>query len=119
VSSGVASLTADTLVLQASEMPAAGPAQYFQGSARVNGGAGAVLGDGKRCAGGSTIRLGTKPSSSGASQYPIGADPAIHLQGNVTATGVRFYQVIYRNAAAFCTSSTYNLTNGIEIIWVP
>jgi hypothetical protein len=119
VSSGIASLSADTLALQATEMPATSPALYFQGSVRVNGGAGAVLGDGLRCAGGSTIRLGTKPNSSGASQYPTGADPAIHVQGNVATSGVRFYQVIYRNNAAFCTSSTFNLTNGVEISWTP
>ncbi len=25
----------------------------------------------------------------------------------------------YRNAAAFCTPSTFNLTNGLSITWVP
>jgi hypothetical protein len=27
------------------------------------------------------------------------------------------YQVWYRNAASFCTPSTFNLSNGIEIAW--
>jgi hypothetical protein len=31
--------------------------------------------------------------------------------------GTRTYQVWYRNAAAFCTISTFNLTNGIELSW--
>jgi hypothetical protein len=118
VSNGVASLSADTLALQADGMPATSPALYFQGSARVNAGAGAMLGDGKRCAGGTVIRLGTKANSSGASQYPALTDPAIHVQGNVTTPGVRYYQVTYRNSAPFCTSSTFNLTNAVEILWV-
>jgi hypothetical protein len=30
---------------------------------------------------------------------------------------VRMYQVWYRNAAAFCTSSTFNLSNGYRVVW--
>ena len=39
--------------------------------------------------------------------------------GNVAAPGLRTYQVWYRNAAAFCTPSTFNLTNGWETTWMP
>jgi hypothetical protein len=35
------------------------------------------------------------------------------------AGGTREYQCWYRNAAAFCTASTFNLTNGLEILWQP
>ena len=31
----------------------------------------------------------------------------------------RTYQVWYRNAAAFCTAATFNLTNGLTAIWQP
>jgi len=31
--------------------------------------------------------------------------------------GIRYYQIWYRDAAAFCTSNTFNLTNGLEVIW--
>jgi hypothetical protein len=27
------------------------------------------------------------------------------------------YQLWYRNAAAFCTPSTFNLTNGLDVTW--
>jgi len=27
--------------------------------------------------------------------------------------------VWYRNAAAFCTNSTFNLTNGLNVVWQP
>jgi hypothetical protein len=29
------------------------------------------------------------------------------------------YQVWYRNASAFCTPATFNLTNGLRVTWVP
>jgi hypothetical protein len=37
----------------------------------------------------------------------------------VASPGLRTYQLWYRNAAVFCTTSTFNLTNGIEVSWVP
>jgi hypothetical protein len=43
----------------------------------------------------------------------------VSVKGLVTAPGVRDYQCWYRNAAAFCTPSTFNLTNGLEITWTP
>jgi hypothetical protein len=41
------------------------------------------------------------------------------VRGLVAAPGTRTYQVWYRNAAAFCTSSTFNLSNGLQIAWGP
>jgi hypothetical protein len=42
------------------------------------------------------------------------------VRGAVTTAGsVRNYQVWYRNAAAFCTPSTFNLTNGLSVTWQP
>jgi hypothetical protein len=92
-------------------------ALYFQGTVRNNGGLGAVFGDGLRCASGSVIRLGTKTNTAGASSFPSLIDLPISF--NVTGIGTRTYQVWYRNAAAFCTPSTFNLTNGLEAVWVP
>ena len=116
--SGNASITSDTVVLQGSGM-ANSNALYFQGTTRLNAGAGAVFGDGLRCAGGSIIRLGTKTNVAGASAYPGAADQRISVRGLIIAPGTRTYQSWYRNAAAFCTASTFNLTNGLEIPWAP
>ena len=115
---GSASITTDTVVLQGTGM-ANSNALYFQGTTRLNAGAGAVFGDGLRCAGGSIIRLGTKTNVAGASAYPGAADQRISVRGLITAPGTRTYQSWYRNAAAFCTASTFNLTNGLEIPWAP
>jgi hypothetical protein len=109
---GSASIANDTLVLHGSGMPNSS-CLYFQGTTQIS----AQFGDGLRCAGGSVIRLGTKTNVSGASQYPAAGDPSVSVRGAVTSPGVRNYQVWYRNAAAFCTPSTFNLSNGVSITW--
>jgi Tol biopolymer transport system component len=115
---GCASLSADTLVLGGSGMSDSA-ALYFQGTVQVGGGSGAAFGDGLRCVGGIVSRLGTKQNVAGSSQYPAAGDAPISQRGSVTSPGVRHYQCWYRNAAAFCTSATFNLTNAIAASWIP
>ncbi len=115
--SGNASISGDTLVLTGGGMPDSS-ALYFQGTAQQSGGAGSVFGDGLRCAAGSVIRLGTKVNILGTSQYPVGADQSISVRGAVTVPGsIRMYQIWYRNAASFCTASTFNLSSAWQIVW--
>ncbi|MBL8861061.1 MAG: hypothetical protein JNK02_03535 [Planctomycetes bacterium] len=116
--SGVASISADTLVLTGTGMPNSS-ALYFQGTSQAGGGLGVVFGDGLRCAGGSIIRLGTKNNVAGTSQYPAVGDTSISVRGLNVAGNVRTYQCWYRNAAAFCTPDTFNLTNGLQTTWAP
>jgi hypothetical protein len=115
---GVASVGQDSLTLNGTGMPNS-TALYFQGTTQTNGGAGAVFGDGLRCAGGSIVRLGTKLNAGGSSAYPSGADQPVHVRGSDNAGDVRTYQCWYRNAAAFCSPSTFNLTNGVQVVWAP
>jgi hypothetical protein len=115
---GQASLASDSVVLSGSGMPDSS-ALYFQGTLRQAGGAGAAFGDGLRCAGGTIVRLGTQINAGGTSQYPAAGDAPVSTKGLITGPGVRTYQVWYRNAAAFCTSSTFNLSNGVETTWTP
>lgn len=112
--SGNASLSADTATLWASRLPNSS-AIYLQGTEPESSGLGALLGDGLRCVGGSLIRLATKPGP--FSQYPALGDAQLSIKGQITAPGTRTYQAWYRNAASFCTPSTFNLTNGWEIVW--
>ncbi|MCY2959035.1 MAG: M36 family metallopeptidase [Planctomycetota bacterium] len=117
--SGHAILAADTFVLTGAGMPNSS-ALYFQGTTQAGGGSGVTFGDGLRCGTGSIIRLGTKNNMAGASSYPASGDPAISVRGLVPAAGAtRNYQVWYRNAASFCTASTFNLSNGVSVSWVP
>jgi len=115
---GMPSISSDSVVLQGSQMPNS-TCLYFQGTIQQTGGNGTAFGDGLRCAGGSIIRLGQTVNVAGNSTYPFGAAPAISVKGMVTAPGTRTYQGWYRNAAGFCTPSTFNLTNGLELQWTP
>jgi hypothetical protein len=91
---------------------------FFQGTTQQNGGSGNVFGDGLRCAGGSVLRLRAVQASGNTAQFPGPSDPFLHMAGQVTSGGtVRMYQVWYRNAASFCTPSTFNLTNGLQVTW--
>jgi hypothetical protein len=92
---------------------------FFQGTALVSGGAGALFGDGLRCAGGSVVRLKTTIASGNAAQYPQAGDPRVSTKGLVVAAGLRTYQAWYRNAAAFCGPQGFNLTNGWRTVWAP
>lgn len=117
--SGAPRVSADTFVLIGDQMPNAA-ALYFQGTLRSAGGAGTAFGDGLRCVTGSVTRLGAKTNASGASQYPAAGDVPISLAGGIGPVGgTRLYQAWYRNAAAFCTPSTFNLSNGVRASWVP
>jgi len=118
VATGSASLSADTVVLTGTTMPNSS-ALYFQGTNQAGSpaGNGTSFGDGKRCAGGTVIRLGTKTNVAGTSSYPVGGDLPVSVRGSVTTPGTRTYQCWFRNAATFCTASTFNLTNGWEIVW--
>jgi hypothetical protein len=116
--SGCAFISDDTVVLNGSQMPNSS-VLYFQGTTQVNAGAGAAFGDGKRCAGGSVVRLLTKTNVGGASVYPGVGEQAVSVKGQILSPGTRNYQAWFRNAAAFCTSSTFNLTNGVQIVWGP
>jgi hypothetical protein len=114
--SGTPSLAADTLTLLGSGMPNSS-ALYFQGVTQVGAGAGAVFGDGLRCAGGTIVRLKTVTNVASNSQYPEVGDPSVSVKGMVGAPGTRTYQSWYRNAATFCTTATFNLTNGVLVTW--
>jgi hypothetical protein len=116
---GVASASgsSDTFVLTASNIP--GPCLFFQGSSQL-GISGIPFGDGLLCVGGSVIRLGLALTGSTIATYPNGMTPTpIHVAGSIVAGSVRHYQSWYRDAAAFCTPATYNLTQGLTVTWVP
>ncbi len=108
----------DALVLTASGMPASAPSTIFlKGDVLIPGGV--VFGDGVRCVGGNLIRLGTKTNVGGAAQYPEAGNVAISVRGQtpVGSGAIGYYQTYYRNAAVFCTSSTFNVTNAVRVVW--
>jgi hypothetical protein len=114
--SGQPSLAVDDVVLTGTQMPNSS-ALFFQGTTQQSGGAGAIFGDGLRCASGSIVRLATRVNVNAGSHYPIAGEMQLSHKGNVSVPGVRTYQIWFRNAAAFCTPSTFNLSNGLSITW--
>jgi hypothetical protein len=120
--SGVPSVSNDTLVLEASGAPASAFGLYIQGSALVANGNGAPFGDGLRCVGGSVIRLAVRASSHGASSFGHGdgTGASVAVKGLVPAAGgLRHYQFWFRDAAPFCTTSLFNLSNALSVQWGP
>jgi len=119
-SSGAARTTNDTLTLSAGGISAFGAALFFQGELPLNDGQGAPFGDGLRCAGGEVRRLAVVAVNGGNAAFGASSGSSLATGGSIPPAGaVRTYQVWYRNAAAFCTPETFNLTNGLRITWVP
>ncbi len=114
---GVASLLSDSLLLRARHPSTT--VLYFQGTSAIGGGHGAVFGDGLLCTGGAIVRIARRTTTVGFSMYPGPGEPPISVAGGVTSPGERFYQAWYRNAASFCTPSSFNLTNGLRVRWTP
>lgn len=112
-SSGLASVSSDTLVLSGSTAPP-GPGLYFQGSAPISGGS--VFGNGLQCAGGVTPRLEIRiADGAGNSATTV----AIHTQGSTAPGDVRYYQLWYRDGAGFCVGAGFNLSNALSLTWTP
>ena len=93
-----------------------GPLLYFQGTAL---GAPFAFGDGIKCTSGQLIRLGIRFNVAQSSAFPGSGSPSLSVQGLVTAPGTRHYQARYRDSASFCTSETFNYTNGVALVWQP
>jgi hypothetical protein len=115
--SGMATIGADTVVLQASGMTNGAGTNFclfVQSNAQGMG----VFGDGRQCLAAPFVRLGTRTIASGSASFGFGiaGDPLVSVQGAVTP-GTFHYQVFYRNPAMFCTSDTFNTTNGLSIVW--
>lgn len=110
---GTSSLSSDTLKLVGTSMPNS-VTVYYQGTHAADG---APFGDGLLCVRGSIVRLGEKFNVAGTSQFPGSGDLPISVIGQVSGPGMRAYQAVYRNGAAFCTNKTFNSTNGLQVSW--
>lgn len=115
--SGTPDVSSDTVSLAVARVPAGVTCTLFQGTTQTS----LVFGDGVRCAGGTLIRIRTKPASAGGTAtWPTGAENDISVTGLLPATGgLRHYQVTYRNSAFFCVPATFNISNGVSVQWTP
>lgn len=114
--SGLAGVTADSLVLTVVSSVPGQSGLFLQGINAVGGGNGVLFGDGLRCAGGGLVRLQVRfANASGSASTTV----SIALAGGVAAGDVRRYQWWYRDPASSPCANGFNLSNGLEITWVP
>ena len=117
---GRASTGSDSLALNVSGLPQVSNLVFFQGTSAAGGGAGTPFGDGLLCAGGTIKRLAARPALNGYASLGAGnpGDPLLSVAGGVPAAGgVFYYQVWYRNNAAYCTSTMSNTSNAVSVTW--
>ncbi len=113
---GNASIGTDTLSLTASSIT--GPGLFFQASGLA--GSPIAFGDGMLCAASGILRMGVVFPAAGSATYPGGLTPSpIHIAGSTSVGDTRHYQCWYRDAVAFCSVSTFNLTQGLTLTWIP
>jgi hypothetical protein len=117
---GTPSVSTDEVFLVSYGTGATVPVLFFQGESLLGGGAGLPFGDGVRCVGTNIQRLGVKIAVGGYAEYGSGSDTPISVQGAVVIIGgTRYYQAWYRDSAAYCTAGTFNVSNAVEINWLP
>jgi len=126
-----ASVGNDLVTLTATAVRTNTTSLFLQGNALIA--AGAVFGDGVRCAGGQLLRLnspgGTLSDAGGTVQYPNAGFPlsitarAAALGQPINAGDTRWYGVYYRDPSlTFCPNppgNTWNITQTVELNWVP
>ena len=119
-STGIASVSADTLAFLGAGLPASTSGIVLQGMGANASGMGTPFGDGLLCVDGALRRLGLVVAQGGVITIPAPGEPSISARGLVPTSGAtRYYQLWYRNSAAFCTSATVNLSNGLIAVWAP
>lgn len=112
--SGRACIADDTLVLTSTLGLPFGPGLFFQGSAPIS--AGAAFGNGLVCATGTIRRLEIRVAdATGKASTTV----QIHVLGAISAGNLGCYQFWYRDDPLFCPNAGFNLTNALQVTWVP
>jgi hypothetical protein len=115
-SGGSPSVSADDLTFSGDNLLASQPALLFSGENSINGGNGIAFGDGLRCAGTNVVRLGVQiPDGAGAASW----GPGLGAMGGWIAGDIRRFQVWYRDPVGSPCGAGFNLTNGLEVAFVP
>ncbi len=116
LTAGSSSVAGDNLTLNGGNLRPGQPALAFSANNAVNGGFGTVFGDGLRCAGGGIRRLGVKtPNAQGSVVF----GPGLGAAGGWSAGDTRRMQLWYRDPVVGPCGSGFNLSNGVEVLFVP
>jgi hypothetical protein len=111
--SGSASVSANDLVLHATNDVTGQFGLFFQGVGAVNSGLGVLFGDGLRCANSTITRLQTINAPGG-----VGGSTSVSISaaGNVLPGQTRHYQFWYRTPQGPCGTG-FNTSNGVRVSW--
>ncbi len=110
---GQLNVSAPTETIQFTKVPPGSAALMFQGNGQFQFGEGLAFGDGRLCVGGILDRLGVGFGNA------AGNGAVTFVPTGVFVGSTRFYQAWYRDSAAFCTSSTFNLSSAFASVWMP
>ncbi len=111
---GTSSLSANNLVLAATNLPAGTFGLFFQGNRAVQ--PGGVFGNGLRCIGGTLQRLGVVPATAGGSAS-MAQDFNSAGWAGVNANDVRYVQFWFRDPLA--GGAGFDLTDALELSFCP
>lgn len=111
--SGIPSISNDTLVLTASQIPALSPGFFFGGPDATPMGTQNVLGSGLVCL---VNPLRIQKITMGGGSIPLPGAPTISSFMNLQAGQTTYFQFWYRNGHGTCVSSS-NATNGMIVTW--
>lgn len=116
VFTGSASTSADDLTANAYAIPDGQSALLFVGDSIVGGPSGLTFGDGLRCAGGHITRIGVQTSDF---NYAATWDLSLGASAPWSAGQSSYFQVWYRNTVGGPCGNGFNLTNAVEVEFVP
>jgi len=115
---GTTSIATDDMTMIAASMPPGTSTLFFAGPNQTQ----TAFGDGLRCVASPTYRIEIKIANGvGSATYGPGiATDLCTTYAQCMTSGQTFnFQIWYRNAASFCTPSTFNLTNGLSVTYTP
>ena len=115
---GTTSVATDDMTLVAAGLPPNVSTLLYSGPNQTQ----VAFGDGLRCIASPTYRIVVQSANAtGGCTYGPGilADLCTTYAQCLTAGTTFRYQVWYRNAANYCTASTFTLTNGVAVTYTP
>lgn len=113
VGEGSASVAADSLYFQVSQLPPGRFAMLVAGTADVNGGLGVPFGDGLLCTSGPSVSFGVQLANA-AGELVYG--PGLGGLGAFQPGTARYFQVIYRDPSAMSPCGLlFNSSNGVRV----
>ncbi|MFT7670891.1 MAG: hypothetical protein ACI8X5_003604 [Planctomycetota bacterium] len=107
----------DTVTLSATDVPD-GIGLLFKGTTTLNGGFGIPFGDGLRCCGGQITRVGIGIAESNTMSFGY-PNTKLSVTSNSCAGSTNCYQLWYRQHPSVCGGLPSNLTNAVELTWLP